>query len=139
MFIFLTITRDVYCCCRRGEDGNGGGDPKGENTNTTPDPKKMTAFERGMLCYLQGKTADAIARGEDPLGMVFMLPQTCIIICDAILQMPFQEERNLLMVVFMLWVVFTILQQTRLFLIHQLKKLPRKINLCHHITRMAKY
>jgi hypothetical protein len=29
--------------------------------------------------------------------------------------------------------------QTRLFLIHQLKKLPRKINLRHHITRMAKY
>jgi hypothetical protein len=32
--------------------------------------------------------------------MVFMLPQICIIICNAILQMPFQEERNLLMVVF---------------------------------------
>jgi hypothetical protein len=25
----------------------------------------MTTFERGMLRYLQGKTADAIARGED--------------------------------------------------------------------------
>jgi hypothetical protein len=28
--LFLTIIRDVYCCCRRGEDGNGGGDPKGK-------------------------------------------------------------------------------------------------------------
>jgi hypothetical protein len=70
----------------------------------------MTTFERGMLRYLQGKTADAIARGEDPLGMVFMLR-----------------------------VVFTVLQQTRLFLIHQLKKVPRRINLRHHITRIAKY
>jgi hypothetical protein len=99
----------------------------------------MTTFERGMLRYLQGKTADAIARGEDPPGMVFMLPQTCIIICDAILQMSLQEERNLLMVVFMLRVVFTVLQQTRMLLIHQLKKVPRKINIRHHITRMAKY
>ena len=49
-----------------GQDGNGGGDPKGKNTNTTPDPKKMTTFKRAMLCYMQGKTADAIARGEDP-------------------------------------------------------------------------
>jgi hypothetical protein len=49
-----------------GEDGNGGGDPKGKNTNTAPNPKKMTTFQRGMLHYLQGKTADAIARGEDP-------------------------------------------------------------------------
>jgi hypothetical protein len=57
-----------------GQDGNGGGDPKGKNTNTTPGPKKMSTFERGMLRYMQGKTADAIARGEDPLGMVFMLP-----------------------------------------------------------------
>jgi hypothetical protein len=63
---FLTITRDVYYCCRRGEDGNGGGDPKGKNTNTAPDPKKMSTFERGMLCYMQGITADAIARGEGP-------------------------------------------------------------------------
>jgi hypothetical protein len=83
-----------------GDDGNGGGDPKGKNTNTAPDPKKMTTFERGMLRYLQGKTADAIAKGENPLGMVSMLPQTCIIICDAILQMTLQEERDLLMVVF---------------------------------------
>jgi hypothetical protein len=66
-----------------GEDGNG--DPKGKNTNTAPDPRKMTTFERAMLHYLQGKTVDVIAGGEDPLGMVFMLPQTCIIICDAIL------------------------------------------------------
>jgi hypothetical protein len=136
MFIFSTITRDVYCCCRRG-DGDGGGDPKGKNTNTTPDPKKMSTFERGMLRYMQGKTADAIAIGEDPLELVFMLPQTCIIICDAILQMPLHEERNLLMVVFMLRVIFTVLQQTRLLLIHQLKKVPRKTNLHHHITRMV--
>jgi hypothetical protein len=136
---FLTITRDVYYCCRRGEDGNGGGDPKGKTTNTTPDLKKMTTFQRGMLRYLQGKTGDVISRGEDPLGMVFMLPQKCIIICDAILQMPFQEERNFLMVVFMLRLLFTVLQQTRLLPIHQLKKVSRKINLRHHITSMAKY
>jgi hypothetical protein len=49
-----------------GEDGNSGGDPKGKNTNTTPDPKKMSTLERGMLRYMQGKTADAIARGEEP-------------------------------------------------------------------------
>jgi hypothetical protein len=35
-----------------GEDGNGGGDPKGKNTNTTPDPKKMSTLERGMLRYM---------------------------------------------------------------------------------------
>jgi hypothetical protein len=81
----------------------------------------MTTFERGMLHYLQGKTADAIARGEDPPWNGLYAPQTCIIICDAILQMSLQEERNLLMVVFKLRVVFTVLQQTRLLLIHQLK------------------
>jgi hypothetical protein len=63
--LFKTITRDVYCC-RRGEDGSGGGDPKGKNTNTAPDPKKMSTLERGMLRYTQGKTADAIARVEEP-------------------------------------------------------------------------
>jgi hypothetical protein len=26
----------------------------------------MTTFERGMLRYLQGKTTDAISRGEEP-------------------------------------------------------------------------
>jgi hypothetical protein len=35
-----------------GEDGNGGGEPKGKNTNTTPDPKKMSTLERGMLRYM---------------------------------------------------------------------------------------
>jgi hypothetical protein len=65
LYLFKTITRDVYCCCRRGEDGNGGGDQKGKNTNTTPDPKKMITLERGMLRYMQGKTAGAIARGEE--------------------------------------------------------------------------
>jgi hypothetical protein len=108
MFIFLTITRDLYCCSRRGEDGNGGGDPKGKNTNTAPDPKQMTTFERGMLRYLQGKTTDVISRGEEP---------------------PYGG----------LYALGTVLQQTRLFLIHQLKKLSRKINLRYHITRMAKY
>jgi hypothetical protein len=44
-----------------GGGGNGGGDPKGKTTNTTPDPKKMS-----MLRYMQGKTAYAIARGEEP-------------------------------------------------------------------------
>jgi hypothetical protein len=50
-----------------------------------------------------------------------------------------KEERNLLMVVFMLRVVFTVLQQTRVLLIHQLKRLPRKINLHRQNARMAKY
>jgi hypothetical protein len=50
--LFKTITGDVYCCCRRGEDGNGGGDQKGKNSNTTPDPKKMSTIERGMLRYM---------------------------------------------------------------------------------------
>jgi hypothetical protein len=36
------------------------------NTNAAPDPKKMNTFERGMLGHLQGVTADAIARGEEP-------------------------------------------------------------------------
>jgi hypothetical protein len=48
------------------EDGNGGGDPKGKNKNTTHDPKKMSTLERSMLRYMQGKTADVIARGEKP-------------------------------------------------------------------------
>jgi hypothetical protein len=38
---------------------------------------------------------------------------------------------NLLKVVFMLH------QQTHVLLIHQLEKLPRKLNLCHQIARMA--
>jgi hypothetical protein len=54
-----------------GEDGNGGGDHdssyyKGNNTNATPDPKKMSTLGIGMLRHLQGRTADAIARGEEP-------------------------------------------------------------------------
>jgi hypothetical protein len=49
-----------------GGDGNGGGDLKGKTTNTTPDLKKMSTLERGMLRYMQGKTAYAIARGEEP-------------------------------------------------------------------------
>jgi hypothetical protein len=49
---FKTITRDDYCCCSRGKCGNGGGDPKGKNTNTTPDPKKMSTLESGMLRYV---------------------------------------------------------------------------------------
>jgi hypothetical protein len=36
--------------------------PQGEKTNATPDPKKMSTFQRGM----QGTTADAIARGDEP-------------------------------------------------------------------------
>jgi hypothetical protein len=47
--LFLTITRDVYCCCRRGEDGNGGGDPKGRNINTAHNPKKMSTFEKACF------------------------------------------------------------------------------------------
>jgi hypothetical protein len=43
----------------------GGGDPKGK-TQIQHLIQKMTTFERGMLRYLQGKTADAIARVEDP-------------------------------------------------------------------------
>jgi hypothetical protein len=54
-----------------GEDGNAGGDHdssnyKVNNTNAAPDPKKMGTLGIGMLCYLQGRTADAIARGEEP-------------------------------------------------------------------------
>jgi hypothetical protein len=54
-----------------GEDGNGGGNRdsshhRGKTFETPPDPKKMSTFERGMLCHLQGKTADAIAKGEEP-------------------------------------------------------------------------
>jgi hypothetical protein len=89
-----------------GEDGNGGGHPKGKNTNAVPDLKKMSTLERAMLRYMQGKTAYAIARGQEPPWMLFMLHQTCIIICKEKLHMPLQEERNLLMVVFMLRVVF---------------------------------
>jgi hypothetical protein len=93
-----------------GEDGNGGGDPKGKNTNTAPDPKKMTTFKRGILRYLQGKTADAIARGEDPPWNGLYAPGG--------LYGPAANPSvpN-----------------------HQLKKVPRRINLRHHITRMAKY
>jgi hypothetical protein len=49
-----------------GEDGNSDGDPKGKNTNITSDLKKMSTLERVMLRYMQGKTANAIARGEEP-------------------------------------------------------------------------
>jgi hypothetical protein len=54
-----------------GEDGNGGGDHdsshyKRKNTNASPDPKKMSMLGRGMLRYLQGKIAGAIAREEEP-------------------------------------------------------------------------
>jgi hypothetical protein len=31
-----------------------------------PDLKTMSRFERGMLWYMQGKIADAIARWEEP-------------------------------------------------------------------------
>jgi hypothetical protein len=54
-----------------GEDGHGGGDRdsshhKGKNTNAAPELKKMSTFERAMLRYMQGKTVDAVARGEKP-------------------------------------------------------------------------
>jgi hypothetical protein len=97
----------------------------------------MSTLEREMLRYMQGKFAYAIARGEEPPWMLFMLHKTCIIICKEKLQMPLQEERNLLMVLFMLRVVFMLHQQTRVLLIHQLKELLGKINLRRHITRMA--
>jgi hypothetical protein len=71
------------------------------------------------------------------LGMLFMLHLTCINICKEKLHMPLQDERNFLMLVFMLQVVFMLHQQTRVFLIYQLKKLPGKINLRRHIKRMA--
>jgi hypothetical protein len=51
LYLFKTKTRDVYYCCRRGEDGNGGGDLKGKNTNTTPDPKKMSIRKRHASIY----------------------------------------------------------------------------------------
>jgi hypothetical protein len=72
--LFKTITRDIYCCCRRGKDGSGGGDPKGKNTNTTRDPKKMSTLERGMLRYMQGKLQMPLQEERNLLGMVFMLP-----------------------------------------------------------------
>jgi hypothetical protein len=71
------------------------------------------------------------------LRMLFMLDQTCIFICKEKLLMPLQEERNLLMVVFMLWVVVMLHQQTRVLLLHQLKKVQGKINLRRHIARMV--
>jgi hypothetical protein len=55
-----------------GEDGDGGGHPKRKNTNGAPD-KKISMLERGILRYMQGKTADAIARGEEPPWDAFML------------------------------------------------------------------
>jgi catalase (peroxidase I) len=57
-----------------GEDGNGDGHPKGKNTNVAPDPKKMSTLERGMLQYMQGKTTDAIARGEESPWDAFYAP-----------------------------------------------------------------
>jgi hypothetical protein len=51
--------------------------------------------------------------------------------------MPLQEERNLLMVVFMLRVVVMLHQQTRVLLIHQLQNLPRKLNLRRHVAGRA--
>jgi hypothetical protein len=102
-----------------GEDGNGDGDPKGENTNTAPDPNKMSTFERDMLHHLQGVTTDVIAE-RNLLEMLFMLHQICNIICIGKLQMPLQEERNLIEVVFMLH------QQTCVLLIHQLKNVTKK-------------
>jgi hypothetical protein len=91
----------------------------------------MSTLERGMLRYMQEKTADVIARGKNLLGMLFILHQTCFLICKEKLQMPLQEERNLLMVVFRLH------QQAHLLLIHQLQKVQGKINLRRHIARMA--
>jgi hypothetical protein len=45
------------------------------------------------------------------LVTVFILPYACIIICNEKLHMPLEEERNLLMVVFMLRVVFMVLRR----------------------------
>jgi hypothetical protein len=58
--------------------------------------------------YLQRRTADAIAGGEEP-------PYGCL----------------------MLRVVFMLHQQTLVLLIHQLKRVQGKINLGRHIARMA--
>jgi hypothetical protein len=38
----------------------------GNTFKTPPNLTKMSTLERGMLHHLQGKTADAIARGEEP-------------------------------------------------------------------------
>jgi hypothetical protein len=91
---------------RGGEDGNGGGDPKGKNTNVAPNPKKMSTLERGMLRYMQGKTVDAIARGHEPPLDALYAPPDMHHYLQRKIQMSLQEERNLLMVVFMLRVVF---------------------------------
>jgi hypothetical protein len=45
-----------------------------ENTNATPDPKNMSTLRRCMLCYLQGKTEDAIAREEPPWDALYAPP-----------------------------------------------------------------
>jgi hypothetical protein len=68
------------------------------------------------------KTAYAIAKGEEPPWDAFYAPPDMHHYLKKKLQMPLQEERNLLMVVFMLQVVFMLHQQTRVLLIHQLKK-----------------
>jgi hypothetical protein len=52
-------------------DGNGGGDRdsshyKVKNTNASCDTKKMSMLGRDVFRYLQGKTADVIANGEEP-------------------------------------------------------------------------
>jgi hypothetical protein len=41
------------------------------------------------------------------------------------------------MVVFMLWVVLMLHQQTHVLLIHQLQNLPRKLNLRRHVAGRA--
>jgi hypothetical protein len=79
---------------------------------------------------MEGKTADAIARGEEPPWDGIYAPEETHHYLQRKIPDAIARGRNLLMVVFMLH------HQTRLLLIHQLQNLPRKLNLRHHVAGM---
>jgi hypothetical protein len=120
-----------------GEDDNGGGDRdsshyKGENTNATSDSKKMSSLGRGMLRYLQGKTADAIARGAEPCWDAFYAPPDMHHYLKKKNYKCHCKRRGTSSG----WSLCST-SRPRVLLIHQLEKLPRKLNLHRHIARMT--
>jgi hypothetical protein len=119
-------------------DGNGGGDLKGK-TQIHYLIQKMTTFERGMLRYQQGKNAYAIARGEDPpWNGLYAPPDMHHYLRRNTVDAISRGEEPLYGGLYAPGGLYG--PAANLSVPNPpTKKVPRKINLRHHITRMDKY
>jgi hypothetical protein len=97
----------------------------------------MSTLERGMLRYMQGKTADAIARGDEPpWDDLYAPPDTYPYLQRKTAYAIAKGEEPPYGGLYAPGGLY-VHQQTRVLLIHQLKELLGKIKLHRHITRMT--